>query len=496
MAAVVAALFWLWFFRGTLGWLLRALVDRGSLNLVLLSCATAVAIYVGRLHEREGRAEFFSRMARGPHNQPGPLIFAFSTAIAALCVQRFLDVHTLNALLFALGSYALLRLYLPPSSWRAGAPLLLLLVFLLPVQGHLDAFVGFPLRVATARCVHDFLALLHIPSTSAESILVLENGVAHVDLPCSGVKSLWSGAIFYFAATWLFQRRMGLLWLLSGFTFAILLLCANAVRVFILILLLFVAEQPEFAQRMHVPLGMIGFLAACTIAVLMLRRMPARSTESARPSSNTSEPPLPSRVLFLFAAGLFVLSLLQPRAAKHLPTAQPTQLAPLQLPSDLTVDELPLTAGEQSLYFQHGGVLARKWRFVQTHGQGPSGSLLLVMSRSFRAHHPPEVCLAASGLAVDGMRRVHVGTTSDAPFTVRMLGIESGARAAFYWFQSRERTTDSLLMRTLDDIRHRRQAWVLVAVLFDGPQAGDGASAQALLGRLHQAVATLLQGVP
>lgn len=493
MAAVVAALFWLWFFRGTLGWLLRALGDRGSLNVVLLGCAAAVAVYVGRLHEREGRAALFSRLSHGPASQPGALIFAFSTAIAAICVQRFLDVHTLNALLFALGTYALLRLYLPPASWLAGAPLLLLLVFLLPVQGHLDAFVGFPLRVATARCVHDMLALLHIRSTSAESILVLENGVAHVDLPCSGVKSLWSGAIFYFAATWLFQRRMGLVWLLFGSAFAIVLLCANAVRVFILILLLFVAKQPELAQRMHVPLGMIGFLAACTIAVLLLRRVPARSSEITRSSSNDGGPPLHPRLLFIFAAGLFVLSLLQPRAARHPPTPQPTQLAPLQLPIDLTLDELPLTAGEQSLYFQHGGVLARKWRFAQG---AQTGSLLLVMSRSFRAHHPPEVCLAASGLRVDGMRRVRVEATSAAPFSVRMLGIESGARAAFYWFQSRERTTDSLLTRTLDDIRHRRQAWVLVAVLFDGPQDAEGASVQALLGRLHQAVAKLLQGVP
>lgn len=488
MAAVVAALFWLWFFRGTIGWLLRALTDRGSLNLTLLGCAAAVAIYVGRLHQREGRAALFSRLSRGPRNQTGPLIFAFSTAIAALCVQRFLDVHTLSALLFAVGSYALLRLYLPHASWRAGAPLLLLLVFLLPIQGHLDAFVGFPLRVATARCVHDLLSLLHIRSTSAESILVLENGVAHVDLPCSGVKSLWSGAIFYFAATWLFQRRMGVLWLLSGIAFAIVLLCANAMRVFILILLLFVAEQPELAQRMHVPLGMIGFLAACTIAVLLLRRMPALSTENTRISPNDSELPLHPRVLFVFAAGLFALSLLQPRA-KQTSAPQPTQLAQLQLPGDFTLDELPLTAGEQSLYFQRGGVLARKWHFAQ----GPhSGSLLLVMSRSFRAHHPPEVCLAASGLRVDDMRRVHI--LGEAPFTVRMLGIESGARAAFYWFQSRERTTDSLLFRTLDDIRHRRQPWVLVAVLFDGPQDGDGASVQALLRRLHLAVATLLQG--
>ncbi len=37
----------------------------------------------------------------------------------------------------------------------------------------------------------------------AKADLIFENGVSQVDLPCSGVKSLWAGAIFYFAATWL-----------------------------------------------------------------------------------------------------------------------------------------------------------------------------------------------------------------------------------------------------------------------------------------------------
>jgi exosortase O len=496
MAVIIAALFWLWFFRGTFGWLVRALADRGSLNLVLLGCAAAVAVYVFRLHLRDGRAALLARLSRGPRREPRALLLAFAAATAALGVQRFVEVHTLSALLFAAGSYALLRLYLPPASWRAGAPLLLLCLFLLPVQGHLDAFVGFPLRVATARCVQDLLALLHIRSTSAETILVLENGVAHVDLPCSGVKSLWSGAIFYFAATWLFQRRMGLTWLASGGAFAIALLCANAMRVFILILLLFVVEKPELAQRLHVPLGMIGFLAACAVAVFLLRRLPARETEAAHSTaSSTGFEPLPPRALLLFAAGLLGLSLLQPRGVTR--PAMPTQLATPQLPGELALEELALTEGEQSLYFQHGGVLARKWRFTQGDpDKKRTGSLLFVMSRSFRAHHPPEVCLAASGLRVDGMRRVHVGATTATPFTVRLLGIESGARAAFYWFQSRHQTTDSLLIRTFDDLRPRRRPWMLVAVLFDGPQDAQDATLQALLASLHQSVSTLLQGVP
>ena len=76
-AALVAALTWLWFFRETTSWILRALLDRGSLNLVLLLGATGVALYLSRLREPRGRAgESFRNhlsgiLCRGQGGEPG-----------------------------------------------------------------------------------------------------------------------------------------------------------------------------------------------------------------------------------------------------------------------------------------------------------------------------------------------------------------------------------------------------------------------------------------
>lgn len=53
-------------------------------------------------------------------------------------------------------------------------------------------------------------------SIGLDTILILENGVSQIDLPCSGVKSLWTGLLFLLAATWLERRPLNLRWLLTG----------------------------------------------------------------------------------------------------------------------------------------------------------------------------------------------------------------------------------------------------------------------------------------
>ena len=46
-------------------------------------------------------------------------------------------------------------------------------------------------------------------------IIVLENGVAQVDVPCSGLKSLGTGTLFLLAATSMEDRKLGGRWLLG-----------------------------------------------------------------------------------------------------------------------------------------------------------------------------------------------------------------------------------------------------------------------------------------
>lgn len=494
---LLLAFAWLWLFRSTISWL------GGAISLKLAPALSSVIPLLGLvligllpLVHAPARAGLLAALRHGPRAVPWVLPVAFAVAVAAQISERILGVHTLTALLFVIGSYVLLRLYLPQGRWQQGAPLLALLLILLPVpaRDHLDALIGFPARVATARFVHDLLTSLHIRSVSAEAIIVLENGIAHVDLPCSGVRGLWTGALFFFAATWLLRRRMDLRWLLSGVLLALLILLANAVRVGVLVLLLFVAEKPQIAESLHVPLGALGFVGSCALVLLLIRTGVSTSQDSAAHESESSQP---ARPMVLFILALTAMSFI-PRTAPA--PSRPISTAPLILPPDLTLTPLDMTPGEQALIFDLDGVLARKWQFQSRTTPALTGSFLIVGSRSFRAHHAPEVCLAAGGLKVSDMRRTEL--PGPPPFPLRVISAASpdnpGRRTAFYWFQSAHETSDSLLVRTLSTFsldRGKRQApWALVTVLLDGPAEASDAAVQALLAGVHASVDVHLQG--
>src|SRR5206468_2976313 len=106
--------------------------------------------------------------------------------LAHLANAYTLHMSSLSALLFGLGGYGLLGLYLPRGAFRRGLPPALLLCALLPFGAHANTYAGLAARVLTARIVQDLLAGLHVASLSSQTILVLENGIAHVDAPCSG----------------------------------------------------------------------------------------------------------------------------------------------------------------------------------------------------------------------------------------------------------------------------------------------------------------------
>jgi exosortase O len=150
---------------------------------------------------------------------PG-LVLMSTASVAFIAAERWLDINTLSATLFGLATYGLLGLWMQPRRWRQGLPAALLLVGVLPFGEHMETFIGYPLRLATARMVSSGLGFLGVPNLGVDTILVFENGLSQVDNPCSGVKSLWTGGLFLLAATWIDSRPLNRRWLLSGIVFA------------------------------------------------------------------------------------------------------------------------------------------------------------------------------------------------------------------------------------------------------------------------------------
>ncbi len=420
---------------------------------------------------------------------PGLLLVTTCSA-AFIAAERYLDINTLSATIFGLGTYGLLGLWMQPARWRQGLPAALLLVGVLPFGEHMETFIGFPLRLVTARTVSSGLSTLGYTNLGVDTILVFENGLSQVDSPCSGVKSLWTGSLFLLAATWVDSRPLNRRWLLGGFVFIVLLLVSNLLRVAILVYVGQAAGWRLLAEMLHVPLGIIGFTLACVTVVFTLRW-----SGSPPAAFQENSPPSPARPAWLAVSlGVFLTVL----ALLYTPRAQQVEAAPLQplgvqFPGELAAESWELTQEELDWLTDTGSlpVSASRWRFEW---RGLSGSLLMTRSDTWRAHHRPERCFTVYGLEVQSSAPHLVA--GDFPLRQLTLGVAGDAQPRFtaaYWLQSADVVTEDYAVRIWDDLAPQPQPWVLVTVLFDRPLDLDQPDLSELFAVLRSSVQTTLE---
>ncbi|MFC1466283.1 MAG: exosortase O [Candidatus Brachytrichaceae bacterium NZ_4S206] len=484
MNAAVLCL-WLWLFRSTFAYLSVVFVreDFRTNQILLLGILALVAIKLRRDGVRP-------RLDAAPHPHPAALTLTALGVTGYFIAERVLDVNILAASLFGLASYGLLGLWLAPGIWRAGLPVALLLISALPFGDFVDVFIGYPMRIATAAIVRDGLAAAGVASMGLETILVFENGVSQVDLPCSGVKSLWTGALFLLAATWIEGRRLGLRWIAAALGFAALLFIANTMRVAALVISGEVFGLRLLAEMLHVPLGVLAFIIACTAGVGLLRFVPLNALLDEPDAKHE-----PRRAYWLaptLIAGLFALNLLG-IFTNHPPAESPgssTSPTPWTLPAELHTQPAPLKPGELAWLFEDGAERVERLRFTW---RGHTGSLLLVTSTHWRAHHKPERCFENSGLGVQS-EATHL-VAGHAPVRVLSLTDQSAGShlSAAYWFQSATRITDDYTARLWAALSPQPERWLMVSVLFDEAIDPRSADAEALYLALQSTVRSHLR---
>ena len=290
---------WLFLHARVVGWLGARFVGSPLHAGIVLAAA-------GLLLRRARPGELLAALARPPGRAPGPIALIAGAAIALAVCERRLGTSTLSAILAGLGAYGLAGLYLDGARFRRALPAALLLTFLLPFGEQADTYFGFAARAFSARAAAGLLAALGKPAVRVETLLVLDNGIAHVDVPCSGARSLWTGLIFFLAATCLLGRRPGARWLFAGLAHLALLVAENVVRVAVVVLLAVALDLPRVAEILHAPLGVLGFALACALTLSVLRRfVPAPAPSPAAPPAT----PAPPAFAPAMAAALLVLSI-------------------------------------------------------------------------------------------------------------------------------------------------------------------------------------------
>lgn len=504
--AVIIGL-WLWLYRPVFDYLaiIFSREDFRTSQVVLIAVIVLIAVRVRK--ERQ-----YLRIDAPPQLHYLALALALGGSALFLAVERFLDINTLSASLFGLASYGLIGLWMQPRSWRRGLPAALLLIGALPFGEHMQTFIGYPVRILTATIVRDGLMAAGVSSIGVDTILVLENGVSQVDLPCSGVKSLWTGLLFLIAVTWIDRHPFNHRWLLTAFVFSGLLFVANLARVGALVVVGQVAGWRLVAEMLHVPLGVLGFIAACAAAVALLRFQRPTGWEAAgmaqdsntiphetdagaphneNPARLEDGTPVTDRPAWLTPALattiLLMVFVYTPRP--HTGLAQPPPA--WEFPAELITEPMPLKPDEIDWLTRGGAESAARQRFEW---RGITGSMILITSQTWRAQHRPERCFEVYGLSLDDSHTYLVTPDFPLRFVSLSYGNGRGSLSATYWFQSVGRTTDDYATRIWADLAPKRDRWVLVTLLFDGVHDPSATDLQALYLALHDGVAHSLEG--
>lgn len=164
---------------------------------------------------------------------------------------------------------------------RAPAGTWLLLVLSLPVVASLQFYAGWPLRLGAATVAEGSLQLLGLEVVREGVALLWQRQRIEVDVPCSGVRMLWTGLFFHgvLAA----ERRIALRTMLWLTPLSIgLILAANVLRT----VLLFFKESglvvlPEWT---HEGIGVLVFAGLIGGLFAMHRRLPMRVEKVGMPT--------------------------------------------------------------------------------------------------------------------------------------------------------------------------------------------------------------------
>jgi exosortase O len=345
----------------------------------------------------------------------------------------------------------------------------------LPLSGDIDV-VGFPLRQASAALAAIALRDGGVVTAATETVLVAENGVADVEAPCAGlatIRLLVAAVLVVAALRHTPLRRLGAALVVA----VVLAVLGNAARVAVLAALVLVAGRTDLAALLHVPLGVVVFLVSAAAAVPLLSPGRRRSTPGVTGPSSARVPigcdvlvgpstlptTLPTAVLaFVGVVAVVVVGLLVVGRAR--PATGAPDDARLAAALDDVVDggsagpsvRLPLSFAEEQL-FAHHAVAAGKRRLPVALG---GGEVLFVVSRSLRALHAPERCLAGSGHGV-----VDVDVVERGGVRVKRLLLDGGRNVGLSMLRSPSTTAATLGDVVAARLRGDRGPWVFVSAV-------------------------------
>lgn len=395
-----------------------------------------------------------------------------------LYADKFLRIKLIGCVFMGLALYAFAGFFMSRARWINCAPIIGLFWLCLPLSYHLETFAGFPLRLLSARLAHYFFAGAGGNVHSAETILVIENVFSNVDLPCSGLKSLFSILIFALAFSIIEKYKINLRWLLALFLSCLGMLIFNVGRIIVLVLICGANLPAELKESLHLPVGLAGFILACLLSCRIFSWLGQKYSEPDRGKGVFSSAAA-LRPVNLQALCALILVLLGAIGISQTNFGQmnfgPMSFGQTNLGQNKSAPpaapgagpaSLPLTEKEAGLFLGNG-VLSYEKSQIKT--QKFQGTAFLVLARSWRAHHHPEQCLRSQGHKIKASQTLALGKN----FNIRLVSLQDLEHVLVYWFQSAQGTSEDYASRVWSGIINPEQAQVMISLYLENFHSAD-----------------------
>lgn len=402
------------------------------------------------------------------------------------CINLFVTkLSIVSPMLLFLGAYALFGFFIDYSFWKKSVFVFLLLIFTLPVLERLQRFLGFPIRLLTAEIVSNILQFLGISTISNATVIMTENNAANIDLPCSGVKSIYTGSVFMLTVYYLQQVKLSLKLLFITVIFFISLIFFNTWRVFSLVYMYNTQGLQEIGDIVHVLLGIIGFLASCYLLWFLITKYTKEQKNTIKKESGKKSEAItsfPARQIAI--AVLILLFTINTIVIKN----QPIQTI-IKENHTFTLQTIPLTylpfSKREAGYFETNDVQFGK-KFVGKTGNGIPFTLLIVSSKSAKTHHDPEICLQGLGYTINDSKVVQINS-----FLIRNLQVND-TNQVLYWFVGKDKNILDYSERVWEEIRHPNNTWVLVEIAFTKEVDLNDSNIQNLISEVNTSIKSLV----
>lgn len=416
-------------------------------------------------------------------------LFFLSLCTAFLLNNYLGGFEVISPILAYSAIYCWLGFWLKPTFWKRGFFVLFLLILTLPILERLQKFIGFPLRLLTANIVSFLLEIMGVAHIPNSTVIMTENYATTIDLPCSGVKSIYFGSVILLAIYFLQQVRISLKSIGLAGLFFLLLIVFNIWRVFSLVYVYGVLHLIEAGDSVHVFLGVLGFIVSCFVLWQGSTYLKNESELSLLKSNKkTIVVPLSQRNTFTICIVMLLLTIFLTQTLIKTPRKNMTvtqESITFSLPQ-AQISEIPFSEKEKTLFFSTDVSYAAKhevsWKQKQL-------SLLVVKSSSARTHHDPELCLQGLGyqlvndetilLSGAHIKKLEIKTADDANSTTGIV---------YYWYVSADKTITDYSERVWEEIKKPDQNWVLVEIAVVKSQEPTNAELEELVNEVTSEV--------